>query len=67
MANGPVYVNVIHGLGLSLPTQLELLPPRPSRIVGTDAAAPVLFRALTSAMYEPAGFLALPPRTARSA
>jgi hypothetical protein len=62
MANGPAYVNAVHGPAPSTSEQFELLQAVPPRLVSLDNA-PVLFSSLTASEYEPAGFLAHLPRT----
>jgi hypothetical protein len=65
MAHGLAYVNSVHGLAHSSSIeQLDLFPVVPPRLLRLDSA-PVLFPALTTADYEPAGFLAHLPRTER--
>jgi hypothetical protein len=61
MANGPAYVNDVHGRAPLLSKQFEMFPTVPPRFVSFDNA-PVLFSALTTAECEPAGFLARLPR-----
>jgi hypothetical protein len=65
MANRPAYVNAVHALEPLEPKQRDLFPAVPPRLVRLDRA-PVLFPALTTADYGPAGFLVSRARTESS-
>jgi hypothetical protein len=59
MVHGLARVNAVHGQ-VPFSEQFELFPRVSPRFVSLDNA-PVLFPALTTADYEPAGFLARLP------